>query len=79
MSRLLLSRLTKGLGLLGLGAGSYVGYKTYRKSVSHFPWVEYAGNDEALYDKSVMKYNLKSREDHLKEAQQTEYDILVIG
>lgn len=79
MSRRLFSRLVKTAGILGVGAGGVIGYKAYRKSVKHLPDHKYLTDTQDRLDKSTIQYPLKSRADHLKEASQTDYDLLVIG
>ena len=79
MSRLLFSRLVKASAFLGLGTCSLIGYKAYRKSLKHPNLIKYNVDENAKYDKNNVEFKLKSRDDHLKEALQTEYDVLIIG
>lgn len=79
MSRLLFSAIVKTLTVAGVGTGALIGYKTYRKSEKHPQLLSYHTFDEAKFDKTTMQFNLKSREEHLNEAMNNEYDLLVIG
>ena len=79
MSRRIFLRLTQASAAVGLGIGSLIGYKAYKKSIKYPPNVRYPINEDIKLEKSKVEYNLKSREDHLKEAIQTDYDILIIG
>jgi hypothetical protein len=69
----------KTLFALNVGAFSYLGYKTYQKSQKHPPTLKFVSNDQLKFDKNAIQYNLKNRNDHIKEAASTEYDVLVIG
>lgn len=64
---------------LNVGAASYLGYKAYQKSVKHPPLMKFTANDQLKFEKNAIQYNLKNRDDHVKEASSTEYDVLIIG
>ncbi len=79
MSRALLKKISQATAFISLGLGSAIFYKAISKSKNHPQFISYVNNEEARFDKSQVEYKLKSRDDHLKEAQETEYDLLVIG
>lgn len=64
---------------VGFGGASYLGYKTYQKKQRHVPLIRFAENDQYQLDLDNYQHKLKSRDDHLKEAQSSDYDVLIIG
>ena len=75
----MIRKTVRGLFALSLGCGAYLGYKTFKKSQRHPPILRYNQNLEVREDKNNVMYDLKSRDQHLQEVSNTEYDLLIIG
>ena len=64
---------------LNIGTAAYIGYKTYKKNQPQKPLLQYTQVDDLKDEKNKVMYNLKSRDQHLNEAQSIDYDVLIIG
>ena len=71
----------KTLSLLGLGGGvgGYLYLKISDKNIPKIPDLEFTDDPEAKYDLQNNQYKLKTRDQHLQEAQTKDYDILIVG
>ncbi len=64
---------------LNVGIAGYIGYKSYKKNQHQTPLLQYTHVDDLKDEKNKVMYNLKTRDQHLKEAQNGDYDVLIIG
>jgi hypothetical protein len=69
----------KAVFALNVGTAAYIGYKSYIKSQHKQPLLQYTQVDDLKDEKNKVMYNLKSRDQHLQEAQSNNYDVLIIG
>lgn len=69
----------KAVIALNVGTAAYIGYKTYKKTQHKSSLLSYTQVDDLRDEKNKVMYNLKSRDQHIKEAKSTDYDVLIIG